>query len=250
MKSILVSAYVWIFAIITIIIIFPVYLTIWLITVSFDKKLMTVHYITSLWAALYIWINPWWQISIENREKLKNSKTYIIISNHQSMLDILVLFRLLTHYRWVSKTEIFKIPVVGWIMTLNNYIKVKRGDKKSVIKMIEISKKVIASGISVLIFPEGTRSKNGNLQQFKDGAFILAADTRTNILPIIINAVSGTLARKGIFMMKKLSIKVRILDEIPYSSFENSGISEIRNRIHGIMDSELQKLRNSLQENS
>jgi 1-acyl-sn-glycerol-3-phosphate acyltransferase len=250
MKSILVSAYVWIFAIITIIIIFPVYLTIWLLTVFIDKRLIIVHYITSLWASLYTWINPWWQISIESREKLNNSKTYIIISNHQSMLDILVLFRLLAHFRWVSKTEIFKIPVVGWIMTLNKYIEVKRGDKKSVMKMIEISKKVIASGISILIFPEGTRSKNGNLQQFKDGAFILALDTRTNILPVIINATSGTLTKKGIFLMKKLSIKVRILDEVSYSSFENSGINEIRNRIYGIMKAELQKLKNSFQENS
>lgn len=246
MKSILVSAYVWIFAIITIIIIFPVYLIIWVLTVSFDKKLITVHYVTCLWGSLYTWINPWWKISIENREKLKDSNTYIIISNHQSMLDILALFRLLSHFRWISKTEIFKIPVLGWIMTLNKYIKVKRGDKKSVIKMIETSKKVISSGISVLIFPEGTRSKNGNLQQFKDGAFILAADTRTNILPIIINAVSGTLTKKGIFMMKKLSIKVRLLNEVPYSSFENSGITEIRNRIHGIMNAELQKLRDNL----
>jgi len=247
MKSILVSAYVWIFAIITIIIIFPIYLTIWLLTVSFDRKLITVHYVTCLWGSLYTWINPRWEVSIENREKLKDSKTYIIISNHQSMLDILVLFRLLAHFRWVSKAEIFKIPVVGWIMTLNNYIKVKRGDTKSVIKMIETSKKVIASGISVLIFPEGTRSKNGSLQQFKDGAFILAADTGTNILPVIINAVSGTLTKKGIFLMKKLSIKVRLLNEVPYSSFKNSGITEIRNRIHSIMNSELQNLRNDFQ---
>lgn len=242
MKSTIVSLYVWIFAVITIIIIFPLYLTIWVLTVLFDKKLITVHFVTSLWASLYTWINPWWKITIENREKLKNNKAYIIISNHQSMLDILVLFRLFVHFRWVSKTEIFKTPVVGWIMTLNNYIRVKRGDKKSIIKMIETSRKVIASGISILIFPEGTRSVNGNLQQFKDGAFNLAVDTKTDILPVIINAVSGALAKKGIFRMNRLSIKVRILDEIPYSSFEKSGISEIRNRIHGLMSAELRKI--------
>ncbi len=243
MKSILVSAGVWIFASITIVIIFPVYMALWALTFAFDRKLILVHYATSLWASLYIWINPWWRITIENREKLKKNKTYIIISNHQSMLDILVLFRLYTHYRWISKTEIFNIPVVGWIMTLNKYIKVKRGDKKSVMKMLEKSKKIIASGISILIFPEGTRSRDGSLLQFKDGAFILAAETRTNILPVIINAVSGTLARKGIFIMKKVAIKVRILDEIPYSSFKDSEISEVRNRIHGIMSSELQKIK-------
>ncbi len=249
MKSILVSAGVWIFAIITIVIIFPVYMVLWALTFSFDRKLILVHYATSLWASLYIWINPWWQITIENREKLKRNKTYIIISNHQSMLDILVLFRLLAHFRWVSKSEIFKIPVVGWIMTLNNYIKVNRGDKKSVMKMLEKSKKVVASGISILIFPEGTRSRNGNLQQFKDGAFILAADTRTGILPVIINAVSGNLARKGIFIMNKLSVKVRILDEIPYSASENTDIDKIKTRIHGIMNAELRKIRNGVQKN-
>ena len=242
MKSTIVTLYLWIFALITIIIIFPLYLTVWLLTVPFDKKRITVHYVTCLWGSLYTWANPWWKVSIQNREKLKKNKTYVIICNHQSLLDIIVIFRLLTYFRWISKTEIFEIPVVGWIMHMNNYIKLKRGDNKSIIKMMDTCKKAISSGISVLFFPEGTRSANGKLQQFKDGAFNIAIDTKTDILPILINEDSGAMARAGIFMKKKLSIKVRILDEIPYSQFKNSGVGETKKRVHSVMDGELKKL--------
>jgi len=243
MKSIIVTIYLWIFALITIIIIFPLYLTIWLLTVIFDKKRVVVHYVTCLWGSLYTWANPWWKVSIRNREKLKKGKTYIIISNHQSLLDIVVLFRLLAYFRWISKTEIFKIPVVGWIMHMNNYIKLKRGDQKSILRMMETSRKAVSSGISVLIFPEGTRSVNGELQQFKDGAFILAVDTKTGILPLVISEDSGAMGRAGIFMKEKLSIKVRILDEIPYSGFKNSGAGEAKKRVYSVMNTELRKLR-------
>jgi 1-acyl-sn-glycerol-3-phosphate acyltransferase len=243
MKSIIVTLYLWIFALITIIIILPLYLTIWLLTVVFDKKRIAAHYITCLWGSLYTWANPWWRVSIRNREKLKKGKTYIIICNHQSLLDIVVLFRLLAYYRWVSKTEIFRIPVVGWIMHMNNYIKLKRGDQKSIVKMMETCRKAVTSGISVLIFPEGTRSTDGELQQFKDGAFILAFDTKTDILPVIINEESVAIAKAGIFMKEKLSIKVRILDEVPYSGFKNSGVRETKKRVYSLMNAELKKLR-------
>ncbi len=128
-------------------------------------------------------------------------------------------------------------------MHMNNYIKLKRGDQKSIVKMMETCRKAVTSGISVLIFPEGTRSTDGELQQFKDGAFILAFDTKTDILPVIINEESVAIAKAGIFMKEKLSIKVRILDEVPYSGFKNSGVRETKKRVYSLMNAELKKLR-------
>jgi 1-acyl-sn-glycerol-3-phosphate acyltransferase len=243
MKSIFFNFYLWIFALVTIILIFPLYLTTWTLTVIFDKKRIIVHYLTCLWGSLYTWANPWWRVRIRNRENFKKGKSYIIICNHQSMLDIVVLFRLMAYFRWISKTEIFRVPVVGWIMYMNNYINLKRNDQKSIFRMMEISRKALLSGIPVLIFPEGTRSASGELQQFKDGAFILAVDTKTDILPLIITEDSGTLSGSGIFMKNLLSINVTVLKEIPYSSFKNYGVRETKKMVYSLMNKELRKLK-------
>jgi 1-acyl-sn-glycerol-3-phosphate acyltransferase len=243
MKSIFFNLYLWIFALVTIILIFPLYLTTWTVTVIFDKKRIVVHYLTCLWGSLYTWANPWWRVRIRNRENFKKGKPYVIISNHQSMLDIVVLFRLLSYFRWISKSEIFKIPVVGWIMYMNNYINLKRGDQKSIFRMMDTSKKALLSGIPVLIFPEGTRSATGELQQFKDGAFILANDTKTDILPLIISGNSGALSGSVFFMKDMLSINVTILKEIPYLSFKNSGVRETKKMVYSFMNTELRKLK-------
>jgi 1-acyl-sn-glycerol-3-phosphate acyltransferase len=220
----------------------PFYLALWVLTVSFDRKLFIVHYALSLWASIYTILNPFWNVTIENREKLNKSKTYIIISNHQSMLDILLLFRLFTHFRWVSKVEIFRIPVIGWLMTLNSYIRIKRGDKKSILRMMDTCRKVLKSGISILMFPEGTRSEDGNLGNFKDGAFNLALETSTDILPVVIAGASKAIPKKGFLLSNKQSILIRILDEIYSSEYKNSDVNEIRLKAYSIMKSELNKL--------
>ena len=243
MKSIILSVIVWIVCIITIIILFPVYMAFWALTVLFDRKLFFVHYVLSIWASIYTIFNPFWRVSIENRLVLNRSKTYVIVSNHQSLLDILILFRLFKHFKWVSKTEIFRVPVIGWIMILNKYIKVKRGDKKSILKMMETCKKVLKSGISILMFPEGTRSVDGNLGVFKDGAFNLALETQTDILPIIIDGTSKAIPKKKLILSNKQTIRMKILDEIPVSDYIGKKVSEIRNSTFSIMNTELKKLR-------
>ena len=245
MKLKIISLIIWIIGIITIIIILPFYLALWALTVLFDRKRFLVHYAVSLWASIYTILNPFWHITIENREKLKRGKAYIIISNHQSLLDILLLFRLYTHFKWVTKIENLRIPVVGWIMTLNNYIKVKRGDKKSILRMMDTCKKVLKSGISILIFPEGTRSEDGNLGKFKDGAFNLALEMGIDILPIVLDGAFKAIPKKGFLLSNKQTIKIRILDEIPSSEYMNASVSEIRNKAYSIVNTELNKLKES-----
>ena len=132
---------------------------------------------------------PLWHVTKTGREKIDPKKTYVVVSNHQSQLDILVAFGLFFHYKWVSKIEIFKLPFIGWNMILNDYIKLVRGDKDSVRRMLDHCRRSLGQGNSVWIFPEGSRSKDGNLRDFKHGAFILAKELNLPILPI---AVSGT----------------------------------------------------------
>jgi len=125
---------------------------IWLATIAFDKHLKLLHYYTCFWASFYTWIMPTWFIKIEGRNKCKNNKTYMIVSNHQSQLDILVHFRLFLYYKIVSKAEMFRVPFMGWNMYLNRYIKLVRGDKNATRKMMTDSEKTLAAGESVFMF--------------------------------------------------------------------------------------------------
>ncbi|TFG92279.1 MAG: 1-acyl-sn-glycerol-3-phosphate acyltransferase [Syntrophobacterales bacterium] len=199
---------------------YVVALIIWLATVLFDKRLYILHYFTSFWASIYTWVMPAWSVSIEGKEHI-GKKTYVVVSNHQSLLDILVAFRIFFPFKWVSKAEIFKIPFIGWNMTLNRYIKLTRGDRKSIQMMLENCNKTLARGSSVYLFPEGTRSETGSIKPFKPGAFLLAQDNKVPILPIVINGTKDALPKKSLNFHGKHPITVHILEEVPYEAFQD-----------------------------
>src|SRR5512143_1883515 len=165
------SALFWVFLTVSSILLFPVALLIWLVTVLFDRRLIVLHRFTCFWASLYSWLNPVWRVHVEGRERIDPAAAYVMVANHQSLLDILVLFRLFVHFKWVSKIENFRVPCIGWNMSLNRYIKLRRGDRASVERMMHACAQTIAAGNSIMMFPEGTRSSDGRLRAFKTGAF-------------------------------------------------------------------------------
>ena len=153
---------------------FCIALVIWLLTVLFDKRLVLLHLFSSFWASVYLWVMPAWSVRVQGRKAVRLRDRYVIVSNHQSALDILVAYRLFFPFKWVSKAEMFKVPFIGWNMYLNRYIKLKRGDKKGIAEMFADCERALAEGNSLFVFPEGTRSETGSLKPFKSGAFILA----------------------------------------------------------------------------
>src|SRR5262245_66447386 len=119
---IVLSALFWAFLTVTSIALFPVAVVVWAVTRPFDRRLRALHLFTCFWASLYTWTNPAWRVHIDGREKIRRGEAYVMVANHQSLLDILVLFRLFVHFKWVSKIENFRIPLIGWNMRLNRYI--------------------------------------------------------------------------------------------------------------------------------
>jgi len=208
---------------------------IWFCTVWFDRRLVGLHFFTSFWASLYLWIMPAWSVSCKERKKVKRGRTYIVVSNHQSQLDILVAFRLFFPFKWVSKAEVFKIPFIGWNMFLNRYIKLKRGDKESVTQMMNDCEETISKGSSVYFFPEGTRSYTGIVKEFKPGAFILAHKMRTPILPIVINGSKNALPKHSLNFHGKHHIGIEVLDELPYETFKQLSIEETARKVRKII---------------
>lgn len=207
------------FMAVTSVIFFFIALLIWLVTVLFDKKLVVLHMFTSFWGALYLWTMPAWSISAKGREKIKKGQTYVIVSNHQSQLDILLSFLLFFPFKWVSKAEIFKVPFIGWNMSLNGYIKLKRGRHGGIKHMLKASEKALRSGKSVYMFPEGTRSETGEIRPFKAGAFSLAKKLKLPILPIAINGSKDALPKGSLNFHGIKKICIEVLDEVKYEDY-------------------------------
>jgi 1-acyl-sn-glycerol-3-phosphate acyltransferase len=214
---------------------FVVALLIWLLTVLFDKRLTILHLFSSFWASIYIWLMPAWSVSVKGKAHIDKNKTYVIISNHQSLLDILVAFRIFFHFKWVSKVEIFRIPFIGWNMHLNNYIALRRGDKGSVQQMFDDCNKAISRGSSVFMFPEGTRSKNRELKSFKTGAFILAKDNHVPILPIAISGTREALPKHSLNFHGKKHIIVEILPEVSSEIVDRLSLEELSAKVHSVI---------------
>lgn len=115
----------------------------------------------------------------------------------------------------------FKIPLIGWNMRLNRYIRLKRGDKGSVAQMISDCEERIDEGSSIFMFPEGTRSFDGEVKAFKLGAFQLALKKKIPILPIVISGTNRALPKYSINFHGEQKIFIKIFEEIPYKVFEN-----------------------------
>ncbi len=206
-----------------------------IVTYPFDRRLRLLHLYTCCWASLYTWIMPSWRIRVEGREKVRKGATYMIVSNHQSQLDILVAFRLFFHYKWVSKIEIFRVPLIGWNMTLNRYIKLKRGDKESIRQMMDDAGKRIEEGSSVFFFPEGTRSIAGKIKDFKLGAFQIAKEKKIPILPIVVSGTNRALPKYSMNFHGVQKILIKVFDEIPYSAFENLSVEDTAQMVRAMM---------------
>jgi 1-acyl-sn-glycerol-3-phosphate acyltransferase len=201
----------WAFVVLSSILLFPVAVLIWLVTVLFDRRLVVLHRFTCFWASLYTWLNPFWPVSITGRENIRPGTTYVLAANHLSLLDILVLFRLFRDFKWVSKAEIFKVPLIGWNMSMNRYIRLQRGQRDSVVRMMEQAQRTLESGSSIMMFPEGTRSKSGELQRFKTGAFELALATGVPVVPIVISGTHNALPKHGFVLQGRHEIGVHVL---------------------------------------
>lgn len=227
----LLSVAFWTFLFVSSLLLFPLCLLVWLLTLPFDRKGVLLHRLTCFWASLYTWLNPVWRVTLRGLHHFRRGVTYVITSNHQSLLDILVLFRLFRHFKWVAKIEIFRIPVVGWNMSLNRYIPLRRGDAASIAAMFEKCRQTLARGSSILLFPEGSRSKDGKLRPFKHGAFTLAKELGVAVLPIVLRGTGKALPKAGLVLQGKHAISVEVLPEIPPEDFPDGPASALAEQV-------------------
>ncbi|MEI7897548.1 MAG: 1-acylglycerol-3-phosphate O-acyltransferase, partial [bacterium] len=233
------SCYFWVSLFAVSALLFPIPVILWVTTVLFDRRRYILHQFTCRWSDIILGINPYWKVRVEGREKIDPAKVYVMVSNHQSGLDILVLFKLHRHFKWVAKKGLFAIPFIGWNMALNGYLSIERGRGRSKLQMMDEAAASIGEGNSVMMFPEGTRSPDGRLQTYKTGAFRLALETRTPILPVVLKETHHAIKKGGLMIHKNKRIKLVVLDPIPYESYCGMDSKELATLVHGLTDHEL-----------
>jgi 1-acyl-sn-glycerol-3-phosphate acyltransferase len=160
-------------------------------------------------------LSPIWSFAIEGeRPRDIDRRAYVVVSNHESTADPFLLAHLPWDMRWVAKQEIFDIPVIGQLMKYGGDIPLRRGDRSSVTEMMAECRRTLGHGMSVMMFPEGTRSADGSLGRFKPGAFDLAISAGVPVLPI---AIAGTRAcrPKGSMWFGKAHAIARVLEPLP-----------------------------------
>jgi 1-acyl-sn-glycerol-3-phosphate acyltransferase len=223
----LVSCYFWFSLFFISGILFPFSLLLWCTSVLFDRRRYLLHQFTCRWSDIILGINPYWKITVEGRDKIDPKTVYVMVSNHQSGADILVLFKLHRHFKWVAKKGLFLIPFIGWNMWLNGYISIERTRGRSKLQMMDKAADSIRAENSVILFPEGTRSRDGQLQPYKTGAFRLALETRSPILPVVLKETHLAIKKGGLMIHKNDRIKLVVLDPIPYDSFKHLDSKEL-----------------------
>ncbi|HEY9712487.1 MAG TPA: lysophospholipid acyltransferase family protein [Chroococcales cyanobacterium] len=205
-----------------------------LVTAPFDWRRRAVHKFSCYWGYHYFQINPFWHLHYEGVENIEPGKTYVLIANHNSIADILACYGLHRQFKWVSKVEISKVPLIGWNMYLNQYVLLKRGDMKSIKEMMTECKEWLNKGVSVMLFPEGTRSENGQIQTFRDGAFRMAVDCNVPVVPIVIEGTDQILKKGAKYLNFHQNINIKVLPPIDPAQFDGSS-GKMRSYVHKVM---------------
>ena len=184
----------------------------------FSKNGNSVHRIAQLWGRSILWVGG---IGIETSgfDNDLHDRSYIFMSNHQSNFDIPVLYCALpVQFRWLAKAELFRIPIFGMSMRGAGYISIDRSNRKSAFYSLARAAEAIRNGTSVMIFPEGTRSRDGNLLPYKKGGFVMAVDAGVPIVPVVITGTHAIMP-KGRLLIRRRWVRVHIGRPIETSSF-------------------------------
>jgi 1-acyl-sn-glycerol-3-phosphate acyltransferase len=183
---------------------------------------------------------PPWRLRVEGRWPERKGP-FVVLANHQSILDILLLSRLPREMKWVAKEELFRIPWVGWMLRMSGDIPIRRGDAESGGEALARAREYLARGMSVMIFPEGTRSRTGQLLPFKSGAFRLALEAGVPILPIAVHGTARGMPKGGPWV-NPCRAAARILEPVETGSTGEEGASRLKALVRGRIQAAVDEL--------
>lgn len=191
-------------------------------------------------------LTPLWDFSVEGEPPADiATRAYVVVSNHESNADPFLLSWLPWDMRWIAKEELFKVPFFGLLLRFGGDIALRRAEKQSVLEMLAECRRTLAGGLSIMMFPEGTRSRDGHLRPFKDGAFQLAIETGSPILPVAIAGTRSCLPT-GSVTLGEARAMARVLDPIETAHLTADDVATLREQVRERIGSASAQLRSKL----
>ncbi len=212
------------------------------VTYPFDKSRRLVHECSRYMTWVFFGLPPRVRRTIDGVENIDRRKSYVIVLNHTSGVDIIAAYKIPLNFRWVSKREVFRIPFFGPMLLVHGDIPIERGNAAAAMaKVVHQGKIWLGRGTSVAIFPEGTRSKDGEIHRFKAGAFTLAKEAGVEILPVVMTG-TATMFR-GWRMNWTNRIRIRVLPPVSVEEAASMEIKELAQTVQERMMAALAELR-------
>jgi 1-acyl-sn-glycerol-3-phosphate acyltransferase len=172
---------------------------------------------------------PPWKLRVEGSWPAMGG-AFVVVANHQSILDILLLSHMPHEMKWIAKEELFRVPWVGWMLRMSGDIAIRRGERDSGLEALGKARDHLARGVPVMVFAEGTRSRDGRLLPFKSGAFRLAIETGVPVLPVAVNG-TGPGMPKGSPWVRPCEAWARILEPVPTAGLKPEDAVKVRDEV-------------------
>ncbi len=238
--SVLFSLYLWtVVGLVTVIVSTLIILSLPL--ALFDPGRRIAHKLGVFWGLILSKLNPFWRLAIVGRKKIRKDQGYVLVANHASLADIICLFALDHQFKWLAKKSLFSIPFLGWAMQVMGYIPLERGQHGSIKKSYQQSLGWLQRNISILIFPEGTRSRTGEIGRFKSGAFRLAIESQKPILPVVLAGTQNVISKGNASFGAPGLAYISLLNPIETKGMSLKDEEKLRTQVESLMKAELQK---------
>ena len=214
---------------------FPVMALLRLVTAPFDRGRYWVGYVFRRIGPVMATLHPLWRFRYTGALPADPRRPFVVVSNHESFADILLISHLPWEMKWLSKAELFRVPVLGWMMQLAGDVPVRRGFGPSAVEAMARCREALARRVSVMIFPEGTRSTTATMLPFKDGAFRLAVDAGVAILPLALHGTRDALPKHD-WRFNRSTATVRVLEPVETAGLTADDVPALRDRVRAIIE--------------
>ena len=230
----LINAWVWSETVLIVLFGFIYVSVVWLATAAFDPGRYAAGRAFRHLAVAATALNPYWRFRTSGVQIPDPRRPYVVVANHESYADIFLVSHLKWEMKWLAKDTLFRIPVMGWMMRMAGDVPINRGNRGSAQQALDACRERLARNVSVMVFPEGTRSRNDELLPFKDGAFQLAISTGAPIIPIAIAGTRDAMA-KGSFSFRRANAICEVLEPISTEGLTTAELPALRNRTRQII---------------
>ena len=205
----------------------------------FDPYGKHVYGISRIWTWMILTVGGV-SVKVNGLSRIDPRRQYVFMVNHQSNIDIPVLVHSLSAFqlRWIAKKELLWVPFFGWAMWASKHIAVDRSDRLDALGSLKKARERMAGGISVVVFPEGTRSRDGQLLPFKRGGFLLALQAQTPIVPITING-SVAILPKGDWRIRSGEIEVTVGEPLAVEKYRPGALRGLAAQVREVIEKNL-----------